>query len=139
MRSLILGSLSAAAAIGHHSLYEPAGLAGALVENTKKQAPGSNACPTGSEFDPATFGHQVGARAPLPFSVCAVGYPTMSSLWTPGGERPVGRQPQEAYKGTAPGPPEPTSQGPPPSAAPPGSAREPTEEEMRAQLDDLRQ
>jgi hypothetical protein len=67
----------------------------------------------------------------------------MSSLWTPGGERPVGRQSQEAAPGVA----EPASQGPPPStappaaspAAPPGGGREPTEEEMRAQLDDLRQ
>jgi hypothetical protein len=63
----------------------------------------------------------------------------MSSLWTPGGERPVGRQPQEASQGPGPGAAEPASQGPPPSAAPPGSGREPTEEEMRAQLDDLRQ
>jgi hypothetical protein len=58
----------------------------------------------------------------------------MSSLWTPGGERPVERQPQEGSQG----PTAPASQGPPPSA-PPGAGAELTEEEMRAQLDDLRQ
>src|SRR3954468_15139667 len=122
MRSLILGSVSAAAAIGHHSLDEPAVVAGQQnSENTKRQAPGSNACLLAVISTRQPGGHQVGARAPLPFSVCAVGYPTMSSLWTPGGERPVEREPR------------------PSSSEPPGPAQgEPTEEEIRAQLEELR-
>src|SRR4051812_14441037 len=52
----------------------------------------------------------------------------MSSLWTPGGERPVEREPA----GGRPGGP---AAG---SAAGSGGTEEPTEEEMRAQLDELR-
>jgi hypothetical protein len=40
----------------------------------------------------------------------------MSSLWTPGGERPVGREPE------------------PQTATPPGDSREPTEEELNKQM-----
>jgi hypothetical protein len=46
----------------------------------------------------------------------------MSTLWTPGGERPVGRQPE-----------------PPPAAAPPTADTEPSEEEMRAQMAQLQE
>ena len=49
----------------------------------------------------------------------------MSSLWTPGGERPVPREPGSE--------PEPTG----PGAAPTG--REPTEEEMQAEMEALRE
>ena len=48
----------------------------------------------------------------------------MSSLWTPGGERPVEREPSAARQA-----------GP---AAGSAGMDEPTEEEMRAQLDELR-
>ena len=57
----------------------------------------------------------------------------MSSLWTPGGERPVEPEPSSPKAAPA---------GPAPSAAAAGSAageREPTEEELAAQLDELRQ
>ena len=53
----------------------------------------------------------------------------MSSLWTPGGERPVGREQQQEQPS-----------GPPPSAPPPGGqgpaggARQPTQEELEAEL-----
>jgi len=48
----------------------------------------------------------------------------MSTLWTPGGERPIRRDPPE--------PP-----GPPPGPGRPGA--EPTEEEIRAQMAELRE
>jgi hypothetical protein len=71
------------------------------------------------------LGDQVEAGAPLSVSCQWFSVLHMSSLWTPGGERPVGREPAA----------EPQPAAPDPGAA----AREPTEAEMAAQMEALRQ
>lgn len=58
----------------------------------------------------------------------------MSSLWTPGGERPVPREPSPPP--TAPGAPP----GPPPGAGPEqAGGNEPTEEELAARMGELQE
>ena len=56
----------------------------------------------------------------------------MSTLWTPSGERPIRRDPPAAP--TAP----PGSQGPPAGGSGPGGPEDLSEEELRAQMDELR-
>src|SRR4051812_2159341 len=77
-------------------------------------------------LDRARGGDPVGARRPRFPSVVSPRVAHMSSLWTPGGERPVGPDPsQPASPAAGPGGPE--------------MDREPTEEEVAAHLDELRQ
>ena len=57
----------------------------------------------------------------------------MSTLWTPDGERPIGRRPAGSTDATGEAPP---GDGPEESGAAPG---EPADEEMRAQMRELRE
>src|SRR5437870_8562991 len=57
----------------------------------------------------------------------------MSSLWTPGGERPVGRESSQPSQPSERSSSQPSAPGPGPGL------QEPTEEELAAQLDQLRQ
>src|SRR2546423_3154624 len=76
-------------------------------------------------------GDPVGTRRPRFPSVVCHRVPHMSSLWTPGGERPVGREPTEPAHATE----RPAAGARPAAAAAPA---QPSEEELATQLDELR-
>lgn len=105
MRSLILGSLLGGAAMRHHSL---------VVVSTRKSGRWEA---TSALLRSINLAHPSMDRwgvSPLPDSVVSRRVPVVSTIWTPGGERPVGD-------------------------AGGASAEQPSEAELEAQMEQLRQ
>src|SRR5579884_1821615 len=131
MRSLMRGSVVTVAAMRLHSLCSDRG-----TPPTDRRGAGRSGGPHGHGTVPvvdpasrASSGGRVGAasRAPLPLHALDRRLPAVGTLWTPGGERPVGRPAAEP-----PGWPPPRTQ----PAARAGSGG-PSDEEVAARLETM--